>query len=136
MDSTRDSRATVELNLYELSCEGITVSYSRSGLEGIPQLSYATGDRSYVFRGEEIRAISTEIGRQLSVTLEASPDLEAITFTLILPPLNLEGDEAPIETVALITRHRTSIGGPRLVKGQVLSYETLKLTGVARAVIF
>ncbi|AKT36781.1 hypothetical protein [Chondromyces crocatus] len=136
MDSPRDPRTPVELNLYELSCEEASISYSESGIDGKPQLSYAIPDRSYVFRAEEIRTVPTELGRQLSVTLEATPDLEALTLTLLLPPVNLDGEASAISTIAIVTRHRSSVGGPRMVRGQVLSYETLSLTGLARAVVF
>lgn len=126
----------VEPNLFELSCEGTTLTYSTSAIDGRPQLSFASGDRSYVFRGEEIRVAPSEIGRQITVTLEASPDLEVRTLTLLLPPINLDGNESPVRTHAVLALHRTSIGGPHLVKGQVLTYEILPLAGLARAVMF
>ena len=131
---SKDTRARVEPNLYELACDGISLTYWTSSIDGRAQLSFARGDRSWVFRDEEIRAVSREIGRLITVTLEASPDLETITLTLVLPQVNLEGSESQIKTVAVLTRHLTSIGGPRLVKGQVLTYEPFELAGVARAV--
>lgn len=130
-----EPRTPVEPNIYELSCDGTTLTYSTSAIDKTPQLSYASGDRSYVFRGEEIRVAPSEIGKLITVTLEASPDLEVQTLTLVLPPINLEGDESPVRTQAVKTVHRTTIGGPHLVKGQVLTYELVQLSGLARAVV-
>jgi hypothetical protein len=126
----------MEPTMYELSCDGTTLTYSTSGIDGTSQLSYATGDRSYVFRGDEIRLAETEIGRTVTVTLEAVPDLHVETLTLLLPPTNLQNGESRLRTEAITTTHRTSIGGPRLVRGQVLSYATATLSGMARSVVF
>ncbi len=138
METPRQSpeRMPVEPNLFELACDGTTLTYSTSAIDGRPQLSYASGDRSYVFRGEEIRVAPSEIGKMITVTLEASPDLEVKTLTLVLPPINLAGSESPVRTHAVKTLHRTSIGGPHLVRGQVLTYEVVELSGLARAVKF
>lgn len=126
----------IEPNLYELSCDGTTLTYSTSSIDGRSRLSYSSGDRSYVFSGEEIRTSETEIGRLVTVTLDAVPDLEVVTLSLLLPPINLINGESRLETMAIVTTHRTSIGGPRLVQGQVLSYAPIKLHGVARGVVF
>ena len=138
MEQPRDPRPQqpAEPSLYELSCDGTTLTYSTSGIDGKPQLAYATGDRSYVLRGDEIRVAETEIGRLVTVTLEARPDQHVVTLTLVLPPVNLERGESKLTTEVITTTHHTSIGGPRLVRGQVLSYETAALTGMARAVVF
>jgi len=136
METAKKSRAPVQPNLFELSGEGVNITYSASGIDGRPQLSYAAGERSYVFRGEEIRVASTELGHQVSVTLEATPDLEATSLTLLVPPVNLDGSESRVRTLAILTRHRTSIGGPCLVQGQVAEYRPIELTGLARAVVF
>ena len=138
MEEPRDSRSAqpAEPDLYELSCDGTTLTYSLGGSDRIPQLSYATGNRSYVLRGDEIRVAETEIGRLVTVSLEAVPDLHVITLTLLLPPVHLQNGESRLRTDVITTTHRTSFGGPRLVKGQVITYETTTLTGAARAVAF
>lgn len=136
MKVTKDLRTPAQPNHFELSSEGMTVTYSTSAIDGRPQLGYAAGEQAYVFRGEEIRVAYTEIGRQVSVTLEATPDVGTTSLTLLLPPVNLEGNEAPIRTMAIVTRHHSSIGGPDLVKGQVLDYRSIDLAGHARTVVF
>ena len=43
-------------------------------------------------------------------------------LSLLIPLINLEGDETPFKTEAIITEHLTSIGGPALVKGALQKY--------------
>jgi hypothetical protein len=125
-----------EPNLFELRGGGIKVTYSSSGFDGQPQLTYEDQKNSLTFQGKEIRSLDTEIGLQLTVTLEQIPDLQTVTLTLILPMINLQGKESPFQTQAIITTHRTSIGGPDLVKGVLQTYRVKPLRGKARAVVF
>jgi hypothetical protein len=125
-----------EPNLFELRGGGIQVTYSTSSFDGKPQLTYEDQKVSLTFQGEEIRSLDTEIGLQLTVTLEQVPDLKAVTLTLILPTINLQGDKSPFQTQAIVTTHRTSIGGPDLVKGALQLYRVKPLRGIARVVVF
>lgn len=60
-----------------------------------------------------------------------------LTVSLLVPQINLnEGDESPLSTPAILTTHRTSIGGPGLVEGQVQTYEVVALEGTASLVAF
>jgi hypothetical protein len=125
-----------EPNLFELRGGGIKVTYSTSSLDGKPRLTYEDQKISLTFQGEEIRSMDTEIGLQLTVTLEQVPDLQTVTLTLILPTINLQGNEGRFRTQAIITTHRTSIGGPDLVKGPLQLYRVKPLRGIARVVVF
>jgi hypothetical protein len=125
-----------EPNLFELRGGGIKVTYSTSSFGGKPQLTYEGQKISLTFQGEEIRSLDTEIGLQLTVTLEQVPDLQTVTLTLILPMINLQGNEGPFRTQAIITTHKTSIGGPDLVKGALQTYRVRPLRGIARVVVF
>jgi hypothetical protein len=125
-----------EPNLFELRGGGIKVTYSTSSIDGQPQLTYEDQKISLTFQGKEIRSLDTEIGLQLTVTLEQIPDLQTVTLTLILPMINLQGNEGRFQTQAIITTHRTSIGGPDLVKGPLQLYRVKSLRGIARVVVF
>ena len=59
-------------------------------------------------------------------------------MTLLVPEVNLPEDtkQSPFETEAVVTTHHTTIGGPGLVQGQLKSYRTVTLKGIARQVIF
>ena len=125
-----------EPNLFELRGGGIKVTYSTSSFDGKPQLTYEDQKVSLTFQGEEIRSLDTEIGLQLTVTLGQIPDLQTVTLTLILPMINLQGNEGRFRTQAIVTTHRTSIGGPDLVKGPLQLYRVRPLRGIARVVVF
>ncbi|HYN89322.1 MAG TPA: hypothetical protein VER55_12360, partial [Ardenticatenaceae bacterium] len=80
--------------------------------------------------------VESEIGRQVTVTLDEVPDLHTVTVTLLIPTINLEGRESSFATVAILTTARTSIRGPGLVEGPVQSYQCVALKGTARQVDF
>jgi hypothetical protein len=132
------SNLALSPNLFELQGKDTQITYSTSSVAGVPQLNYQTPSLNLNFSYTDIRARDTEIGREITVTLEQTPDLQTITLTLFLPTINLppEATENPIETVAIITTARTSIGGPNLVDGQLQTYDTLDLQGTARLVNF
>jgi hypothetical protein len=44
------------------------------------------------------------------------------------------GDEGAFQTQAILTTHRTSFGGPRLVQGPVETYQFVALAGRANVV--
>jgi hypothetical protein len=125
-----------EPNLFELKGPGIEVTYSTSSFSGQPIFTYKDRKVSLTFQGEEIRRLETDTGPQVTVTLEQIPDLLTLTLTLLLPAINLEGTECPFQTYAIITTHKTSIGGPDLVKGALQTYRVKALKGMARLVTF
>jgi hypothetical protein len=125
-----------EPNLYELAGRRVQITYATTSFTGEPRLSYRSPTQSLEFRGDEIRAIRTEIGQQITVTLREVPDLKTVTLTLLIPDINLERGTGLFETKAIITTHRTTIGGPDLVQGPIQSYDTQDLFGRASEVAF
>ena len=125
-----------EPNLFELRSGSIKIVYSTTSLSGLPLLNYEDSQRTLAFQGDEIRQSDSEIGHQITVTIEQMPDLRTVTFTLLLPDINLEGAETRFRTVGITTITRTSIGGPDLVKGPIQTYFSRILWGTARQVAF
>lgn len=124
-------------NLFELTGEYTQVTYSTTSITGQPQLHYQDQQRDLTFTGGDIRSLASEIGALVTVTLEVIPDLHTLTLTLLVPEINLnEESERSLSTVAILTTHLTSIGGPRLVEGQLQTYEVVALEGTARLVAF
>jgi hypothetical protein len=123
-------------NQYELTGPNLQVTYTLTSLTGDPLLSYQDSKRTLIFRGDDIRVVKTEIATQVTVTLDQVPDLQTVTFTLLIPAINLDENPTLFKTKAITTVHRTSIGGPQLVKGQVQSYRVQALLGKARHVAF
>src|SRR5262249_14357312 len=112
------------------------ITYSTSSFAGPPQLSYRIKEHQGTANGDEIRTLDGEIGTVVTVTLTQTPDRDSLTLSLLVPTVNLMGSDQPVNTIALLTTHRTGSGGPQLVKGAVQSYEVLMLQGTARHVDF
>ncbi len=125
-----------EPNFYVITGAGIKIAYSTSSLGGSPLLTYKDLQRTLTFQGDEIRHSDSEIGQQVTVTLEKIPDLQTVTFTLLLPTINLDEPEIRFRTIGIITTHRTSIGGPDLVQGVLQTYRVKELRGTAQRVTF
>ena len=125
-----------EPNLFELRSGTIKIMYSTTSLSGLPLFNYKDSQQALTFQGEEIRQSDSEIGRQITVTIEQIPDLQTVTFTLLLPDINLEGTETRFRTVGITTITRTSIGGPDLVKGPIQTYLPRIFWGTARQVTY
>ena len=127
-----------QANLYELSGEDTSIGYTPLGFGGSSQLTYRRADQDIVFRGREVRIAATEIGTLVTVDVAFVPDLETVTFSLFVPAVNLRNGtaEAPVETIGLLTSAKTSIGGPGLVQGQLMTYRAIPLVGRARLVDF
>ena len=123
-------------NLFELSDDHIQVTYSSSSFAGSPLLNYRDGTINREFGGDEIRSVETEIGELLTVTLEQIPDLRTVTFTLILPLVNVLPGSAGthIQVPGITTTTYTTIAGP--VLGSEKTYSQVNLRGTAQAVAF
>jgi|SRR6185503_6903730 len=131
---TTPKPAPQEPNHYEFRGHDFQIVYSTTSLTGAPQLTVQHKDKNWSFKGDDIRVLPAEIGRLVTVTLETMPDLHTVTLTALIPPVNLEGPDAPLSTDAIRTTMQTSKGGPKLVKGQIAHYEAVKLHGTARFV--
>lgn len=133
-------------NLY--TCESadgkITVRYSTTSKTGAPQLALKAPGLGMMGSQEEVRASGDDIdtaaspmGKLVTVNGGYVPDLQTTQYTLVVPNTNVDNlGSVEIETVLIATVHRTSIGGPRMVKGQVTSSEYVPVTCDARDVRF
>jgi hypothetical protein len=125
-----------QANLFELSGDGIQVTCSTSGLEGLPLFSYRNGNINCQFSGEEIRSVATEIGELLTVTVEQILDIRTVTFTLILPTVNVLPGSAGthVQVFGIITTTDMNIPGP--VLGPAKKHHEVNLNGTAQVVVF
>lgn len=126
------SGASATATRFELSGADVEVEYLAAEA---PQLRYRDADGERAFAAAELRIERTVLGTLATGTLESVPDPGDLTLTLVAPDVNLrDSTAADLETVLIRTRHRTSIGGPSLVDGALQIYESLPLSGTARAV--
>jgi hypothetical protein len=125
-------------NLFELAGEYTRITYSTTSITGQPQFHYQDNQRDLTFTGDDIRLLDTdEIGMLVSVTLEVIPDLHTLTLSVLIPQIDLKGEtESLLSTLAILTTHLISIGGPGLVEGPLQTYEVVALEGTARLVDF
>jgi hypothetical protein len=123
-------------NLYELSGEGIHVTYSTTSFGGQPLLTYQDASQSKHFMGEQIRTVETEIGTLVTVTIFLTVDSGSTTFTVLIPKVNLRSsDSVSISTEGITTVHRFLVIGPPL-QGQTELYTVYPLEGTASFVLF
>ncbi len=125
-------------NLYELGNTTVQITYTPAGQAGLPRLTYKDKRRDLVFQGAEIRTSPSDIGAQVTVGIETVFDFKDVLLTVLIPRVRLsEGaTEDAVQTVAVETTLRSSIGGPGLLTGQIQTYRALTLKGTARLVDF
>jgi len=124
-------------NLYELQGGKVRITYSTSSISGQPQFDFRQGRKTLHFSGTEIQTAKTLIGTLVTVTVEETPDLRRVTFSLLLPDVNLQqSGKVNIKALGIFTTTKTSIAGPKLVKGALQTYKVESLSGTAKAVQF
>jgi hypothetical protein len=123
-----------QANLFELASRSIQVTFSSTSITGRPLLSYRDHYLQLNFEGEEIDIRDTQIGQLITVTLETIPDLRTVTFTLILPLVNVMrqsgGIRVSVPGIRTIT-HTPLVPGP----GAEKNYAIENLEGTAQFVV-
>ena len=121
--------------LYELSGNGIHVTYATSSLQGQPQFNYHDVFQAENFTANEIQTADTVLGRLVTVFLIQTIDSGSTTFTLLIPSANLPPSKvANVTTEGIATLHKFAIVKPP--RGQTELYTVDKLDGMARFVEF
>ena len=121
-------------NFYQLSGHHIHVSYSTTGIDGKPHFSYQDLLHTLSFSGDQIRRVDTEIGTLVSVTIRMTIDTGGTTFSLLIPRVNIPGEQAvPIQTDGVTTLHKFSVFQ---TPGQRDFYTIAPLVGTAMRLLF
>jgi hypothetical protein len=123
-----------EPNQYVLSGKHIHVSYTTTSIDGKPHFSYQDTHQTLNFSGDEIRRVETEIGAIVSVTIRLTVDSGGTTFSLLIPRVNIPGEQSvPIQTDGITTVHKFSLVP---MVGQRDFYRVSRLSGTATRVFF
>lgn len=123
-------------NLFQLSGHHLHVSYSTTGIDGKPRLTYQDAHRALSFVGDQIRVVECDVGHLVSVTLQMTPDSGSTSLSVLVPRVVLVDNAAQaVHTQAITTIHRFSIV-PAFDVGQDDLYTVTALAGTARTVIF
>lgn len=124
----------VEPNLFQLSGKHLHISYATSGIDGKPHFTYQDQHQTLSFSGNQIRRVDTEAATVVSVTILLTIDTGGTTFSLLLPRVNIPGEQSvPIHTLGITTRHKFSV--PPVI-GQRDFLRAASLTGTASRVVF
>jgi len=126
-------------NLFECKGTDAVVGYSTSSFSGAPTFNVKTGSEdSRNYLGNQIRTQDSVVGKLVTVTKLAVPDLKVVTDTLVVPGINLTDriTEVAFDSVLIETTSRTSIAGPTLVQGLAQSSQFLPVHCTARKVFF
>lgn len=112
-----------------------TVTYSTTSFAGKPQFSYRDSHFNENFTGDQIRTQSSELGSEVTVSLVRTVDAGNTTLTLLVPTINMHGQQQQhFETIAILSRHQSGLLPSKQAAGQ--TYQALKLHGVAKIVEF
>jgi hypothetical protein len=123
-------------NFYQVSGDGITVTYSTTSWFGGPHFHYQDGKIDKTFSGSQIHVTEDPLlGTIVSVLVILTVDSGSTTFSLLIPRVNLGTSLAVnISTLGISTEHKFSIVGP--VAPQSDLYTGHVMTGTARFVWF
>jgi hypothetical protein len=123
-------------NVYQVSNAQLHVSYATGGLGSKPGLVYQDAFQTLQFDKPQLRIVATEFGQLVTVTLRKTVDTGSTTFTLVIPQVEVEGNQSiPIETLGITTIHRFS-PIPAFNRGQRETYTVAELRGSAAAIPF
>jgi hypothetical protein len=119
-------------NLYVLSDKDMSIKYFSGDADSPPTLSFENALYDKQYTGEEVEVTETILGSVVTVYVDANPDLNVLTFSLLVPDVNIENsEEESVTTIGIMTNSLTSIAGPDLVDGQIDFYEVHSLVGTA-----
>jgi hypothetical protein len=120
-------------NQFDLSGHDMHITFSRTSFTGQPQFGYQGALGSHTVQGDQIRTQESELGTLVSVTLVPSVDAQTVSLTVVLPNINLAGQqEHSFKTIAIQTTHA---GADTIGVGARESYEVFHLHGTAKLVM-
>ena len=121
-----------EPNLYQLTGDGLQITYTLSNDNGQPELGYQGSHGNLTLTANDIRSEETMLGTLLTVFLVRTVDTGSVTLTLLLPGVNLAGTtEQPIETLAIETHNLFSILDRNKAR-QTQTYQVYNLKGTTQ----
>lgn len=134
----QDLKTLVEPNIYEVSGEGTQISYSTSSIDGSPRFSYhGPKGADQTFAGDEIEALDTALGTEVTVTLEDVADLHVITVTLLIPEMWVApGSGLGFRTIAIYVSKEEPFTGKIGLPAVREQYATVNLEGEGKLVEF
>jgi hypothetical protein len=104
------------------------------GINGKRHFTYQDLQQTCDFSGAEIRQADNEIGTLVRVITRMTVDTGGTTFSILLPRINIPGEQTvPVRTIGITTLHRFSIVP---ASGQRDFYTVTRLSGSDSRVFF
>jgi hypothetical protein len=121
-------------NHYELSGDGIHITYSTTSFAGPPTFVYHDSNQNKTFTGNQIQSVDTEAGTVVSVPIFVTIDSGSTSFSVLIPRVNLgSADSTNITSYGITALHRFGIPAP---VGQLDFYTPHQMTGTAALLFF
>ena len=119
--------------LYELSGDGIYISYATTSFGGKPLFTYHDAFQFKSVSGDAIARLETDIGTLVTIVIHMTTDRGSTTFSLLLPHVNLPPSHLQnITAEGITTLQRFSVPAPQ---GQTQFYTVHSLHGTASFVV-
>jgi hypothetical protein len=129
------SSSSKQPNVYDLSGDGIHITYATTTFDGPPLFIYHDASHTEKFKDKQIQSVDTEAGKLVSVRFQVIPDFGSKSFSVLIPSVILgTSDTAHITTYGITTLHKDSIIGPP--PGQNDVYSVHQLQGTAEWRVF
>jgi hypothetical protein len=116
-------------NHYVFKGTGVSGSLDTTTLIGQPAGSVTVDDHDAQMVIER-----NSMGWIGTAPVDAAPDAFTRSVVIVVPEVNADADGEKFDGLAIIVTHRTSIGGPGLVKGALEEYDVREISGTASAV--
>jgi hypothetical protein len=124
-------------NQYELAGDGTQITYSTTGSDGKPTLSYTGPKGEHSFSGDDIRTLDSELGTEVTVTLEDIADLHVMTLTVLVPEMWVAPNTGQeVRTIAIVTTKEEPITEKIGMPAARELYAVVSLDGEGRLVEF
>ena len=114
---------------YQLTCEGVQVTYVTRDKDGKSHLTYKDAEYDRSFTGDEILVQHSQLGSLVTVTLRYFPDVGSDILALIVPDARVAELSVPATALAIKCHHKMPMI-PQLEAAQ--SYQVMFLEGSVR----
>lgn len=117
-------------NVFNVNNSHLHVTYTTGALGSKAGLTYQDTHQTLQFDANQMRKVTTDLGDEISVTLQLTVDVGSTTFTLFIPRVSLDVNQhIPIHTIGITAVHRMPFAP--IIHGQLDSYHVDNLHGTA-----
>jgi hypothetical protein len=125
-----DLKSRVAPNVYELSGDDSRIIYRTGESTADTAFVYSGPKGECEVSGEDVTVQETQLGIEVTVTLEDVADMHVVTLTAVLPEIWVEpGAGQEFETISVLTTKGEPITAPEVLPPARESYAVLEMSG-------